>query len=405
MKVREMSRVGLASVLSLSAALGLSACTRDYTVAYAYATTAKPLTAGSRAGAVVSYAVDYQSGALTQLANSPVPAGINPVTLVAHPNDKEIYVVNHDDHTISPFAIGTDGKLYPGPVANITGLFPTAAAVDQAGTFLYVTFTFQLNSNNKGPGGVTIFPINKDNSLGTPSTLLLGVSPVAIATGKALSKSFVYVIDQEASPNATVLGFAQNSTSGALTAVPGTVLGSTGGVSTATGFRAGIIPSAATIEASGHFLYVTDQAANQVYTYVINSGNGALTILDPATQTGTFPVGITSDPRGKYVYVVNYTSATVNAFIIDQATGRLTGSVGSGGTAVKTGPTCVAIEPARGIYLFTSNNLDGTISAEELDPHNGGLKEVQNTPFPASGLPTCVVTVANGAHATALVNP
>jgi hypothetical protein len=39
----------------------------------------------------------------------------------------------------------------------------------------------------------------------------------------------------------------------------------------------------------------------------------------------------------------------------------------------------------------------------KLDPHNGGLSQVQNTPFPASGLPTCAVAVANGSHPTQII--
>jgi 6-phosphogluconolactonase (cycloisomerase 2 family) len=121
--------------------------------------------------------------------------------------------------------------------------------------------------------------------------------------------------------------------------------------------------------------------------------------------TGIFPVGVTIDPRGKFLYVANLTSSTVSAYAIDQATGTPVGSVGSASTSTDTAPTCVTVEPALGIYLYTSNSLANTVSAMQLDPHNGGLKQVQNTPFPASALPTCAVTVANGSHPTQIINP
>ena len=66
------------------------------------------------------------------------------------------------------FAIGTDGKLYPENTYNISGSLPTAAAIDAAGKFLYVTFTYQntpmarYTPANPGPGGVTVFPIKSD---------------------------------------------------------------------------------------------------------------------------------------------------------------------------------------------------------------------------------------------------
>ena len=102
--------------------------------------------------------------------------------------------------------------------------------------------------------------------------------------------------------------------------------------------------------------------------------------------------------------MTNYNAGTVTAFTIDQATGNLAGSVGSSSVAVNTNPTCVSIEPALGIYLYTSNNGNQSISGLQLSPNNGTLKNIQNTPYPATSLPTCLVAVANGQHATQVVN-
>src|SRR6202007_543057 len=111
---------------------------------------------------------------------------------------------------------------------NVTGSLATAIAMDAAGKFLYVTFTFQLGPNGQqlyspaspGPGGVTIFPIKSDGSLGTPSTVKVGNSPVGIVASRPKAgATFVYVVDQETatSPKAQVLGFKQDPTSGGLT--------------------------------------------------------------------------------------------------------------------------------------------------------------------------------------------
>ncbi len=78
-------------------------------------------------------------------------------------------------------------------------------------------------------------------------------------------------------------------------------------------------------------------------------------------------------------------------------------AVGSTSTATDTNPTCVTIEPALGIYAYTANNLASDVSALKLDPHNGGLAQVQNTPFPSNGFPTCAVAVANGSHPTQII--
>ena len=412
----KLGRGTLASILSL-ALVSVTACSRDYVLAYVYVTTAKPLTSGSPDGGVSAYAVDYQIGSLTPLADSPIQAGRNPVTLVASPSGLNLYVVNHDDSSVGEYSIGTDGKIYLQNTYNVTGSMATAIAIDSAGKFLYVTFTYQLGPNGQqlyspaspGPGGVTIFPINADGSLGKPFTQNVGNNPVGIVVsrpGNGSTAVFAYVVDQEASPKATVLGFSQNTTTGALTPVPGTVITTDStGKTVATGFGAGTTPSAIAEDPSARFVYITDQATNQLYGNVVASNGSLVAMTNGPFATGIFPVGVTIDPRGKFLYVANLTSSTVGAYAIDTATGTPVGSVGSASTSTDTSPTCVAIEPALGIYLYTSNNLANTVSAMQLDPHNGGLKQVQNTPFPSSGLPTCAVAVANGSHPTQIIVP
>lgn len=400
----KIGRGTVAAMMSLAMGLGLTACTRDYTVAYVYMTTAPK---NGQGGGVVEYAVDYQSGALVTLPGSPIAAGNNPISLVAAPSGLFVYVLNHDDSTVQEFAVGIDGILTSKNTYKVTGTLPTAATIDSAGKFLYVTYTYQTgySASKPGPGGVTIFPINSDNSLGTALNQNVGNNPVGVVTNSF--NNYVYVVDQETSPNATVLGFSRDGNSGALTPVPGTTVGPAvpNGPTVGKGFSAGVTPSAIAEDPKGHFVYVTDRASNQLIGYVVQAQGVLVPMVNGPFATGLYPVAVTVDPRGKYLYTANYNSDTVGAYAIDQGTGTPAGSVGSGATKVGTTPSCVAIEPALGIYLYTSNNLDGTISGQQLDPHNGTLKAIQNTPFPASGLPTCVVAVANGSHATQIVQP
>jgi 6-phosphogluconolactonase len=422
MKLNKMGRAGLASMLSL-AMISVTACSRDYVLAYLYVTTAKPLASGSNNGGVSAFAVDYQSGSLTPLADSPIPAGDNPVALAASPNSLYLYVVNQNDSNVMVYSIGTDGKLFNQQTVNVTGSTPTAVAVDAAGAFLYVTFKYQLGPTGQqlyspaspGPGGITIFPISSTNGqLGTPSTVLVGNNPVGVVVSKPQintpAASYVYVIDQETqangSPIGVALGFSENLSTGALTPVPGTVITTPiGGKTVATGYGAGTTPSAIAEDPSARFVYITDQASNQLYGY-LTAASGALTPMPNGPfSTGLLPVGVTIDPRGKYLYVANASSSTVGAYAINEATGTPTGSVGSASTTTDTNPTCVTIDPALGIYLYTSNMLASDVTALQLNANNGGLKQVQNTPFPSSGLPTCAVAVANGSHPTQLINP
>jgi len=412
MKWNKLGRGTLASILSL-ALVSVTACSRDYVLAYVYVTTAKPLTTSSPDGGVSAYAVDYQIGSLTPLADSPIAAGRNPVTLVASPNGLNLYVVNHDDSSVGEYAIGTDGKIFLQNTYNVTGSMATAIAIDAAGKFLYVTFTYQVGPNGQqlyspaspGPGGVTIFPINANGSLGTPSTVKVGNNPVGVVVSRPKgSVVFAYVLDQEVAPKATVLGFLQNQTSGALTPAPGTsITTDSTGKTVAVGYGAGTTPSAIAEDPSSRFVYITDEATNQLYGNLVANDGSLVPMTNGPFATGIFPVGLTIDPRGKFLYVANFSSNSVGAYAIDVSSGTPVGSVGSASTGVDTAPTCVTVEPALGIYAYSTNNLASTVSALKLDPHNGGLSQVQNTPFPSSALPTCAVAVANGSHPTQII--
>ena len=393
-----MGRVGLASMLSLGLALGVTACSNDYTVSYVYMTTAKTLPHGL----INAYQVDYQSGLLYTLADSPVDAGgRDTVGLVVAPNNLFLYTVNNFDSSVVEFAIGTDGKLYPEHTYNITGSLPTAAAIDAAGKFLYVTFTYQNTATgaslytpaNPGPGGVTVFPINSDNTLGTPFTVNAGRNPVGVATSKA--GNYVYVIDQDSATTANLLGFAENTTSGALTPLTGTFINPAVGNVLSTGYTSGPVPAAVLGDTSGTHLYVTDQSLNQISTYSI--ANGIPTLLG-TTATDAGPMGMTFDLTGKYLYVVANSANAIDGYTL-AANGQPVRSTVSGSVQTGTGPTCVTIlgapsnaNPSHAVYLYTSNSLSNNVSAEQLNPANGSLEQIQGTPFSGSALPTCVAT-------------
>jgi 6-phosphogluconolactonase len=430
MKGKSTGRAVKALLVSMAVGLGMTACSRDYTVAYVYATTATATTQG----AITAYSVDFQSGALQQLADSPIPSGgSNPITLVASPNGKNLYVLNHDTSTVVQFAIGTDGKLFAQATTNVvqgangvTGSFPTAAAIDPTGAFLYVAFTYQsgFTTARPGPGGIAVYPINassgalgtavSNTSVGGATTanplpyFPVGMSPVGI-TASALH-NFVYVVEQDTTTTngvttnvGNILAFSDGPTTGAPTGVLTPIAGTTTVNATAlTGTRAGTTPSAIAEDPSAHFLYVSDQATNQLYGYIVTNGGALQSMSSSPFATGQFPLGVTVDPRGLYVYVANFGDNTLSVYTINQGSGTLSGVAGTSG--VKTGPTCVTIEPALGIYLYTSNNEDDSVSAEQLNPHSGALTQVQGTPYTAGHLPTCAVSVANGSHATNLVN-
>ena len=394
----------MASLLFLALALCATACSDDYTVSYLYVTTEKTLPHGL----IDAFQIDYQSGYLYPLADSPIDAGgRNTVGLVLAPNDLFLYTVNNFSSDVVEFAIGTDGKLYPQYTYNITGSYPTAAAIDAAGKFLYVTFTYQNNppspgypngtqqytTADPGPGGITIFPINSDNSLGTPTTVNIGRNPVGIATSAV--GNYVYVIEADSTTSANLLGFSENPQTGALTPLPGTVINPNPGNVSSTGFASGPNPAGILGDSTGTHLYVTDQTLNQVATYSI--ANGVPTLVT-TTPTDAGPMGMAFDLTGKYLYVTAYTANALDGYTIGPG-GVPVRSTVAASVQTGTGPTCVTIsgapsnaEPTHAVYLYTSNNLSNDVTAEQLNAQDGSLVQTPGEPFGGSPLPTCAVT-------------
>ena len=396
MNLHKISRLAKASIVSVAMVLGLASCSLDYVVGYVYMTTS----AKNTPGVIDQYSIDFQSGALTAIG-TPVQAGNNPVRIISAPNGRFVYVLNQGDATVQLFAVQGDGTLASQNKYSTVGNTPTALAIDPQGKFLYVTCNFQTGTT--GNGSVTIFPVNADNTLGTPSTQPVGNNPVGVVV--SYFNHYVYVLDQEANPKATILGFSQNATTGALTAIPGTIITTVAGKTTATGYAAGVTPSAIAEEPTSRFVYVTDEAANHLIGYTVGSGGALTPMVNGPFSTGLFPINLTIDPTGNLIYVINFNSNSIQGYAIDTATGTPSASVGAFATGVGAGPTCVAIDTSLGKNLYTSNSQDNTISGAKVNPNTGGLEPVQNSPFIGNGAPTCLTTVPNGAHASQVIVP
>ena len=425
MKGNNMRQLGGSRILktvgaSLAVGLGMTACSRDYTVDYLYVTCATKTTTG----AISAYEVDYQSGALTPLADSPIPSGgNNPVALVAAPNQKFIYVINQaaPSSNVVEFSIGTDGKLYPEntyPVvqnsgATIIGSLPTAIAIDPTGKFLYITFEYQngYSATSPGPGGMAVYPINADGSLGSPVMngnlpyFATGDNPVG-DRGRSEERC-VCVCDRpgEAGERNALRRAAdvcaRNQTTGALTPVVGAVSG---------GISAGTTPAGIAEDPGSNFIYVTDETTNQLYGYLATGGTATGTGTPPLAMvsspftTGSFPEGVTIDPRGEYVYTANYNSDTVSAFAINVGTGALSSVAGSAGNDGCDRTDVRDDRPGTG-HLSVHVEQRGCLGERRAVESAYGCADdgAGNAKFPADTLPTCAVAVGNGAHASQIV--
>ena len=412
MKLKKIGQASLAAAACVGAGLLLASCNPSATIDYIFVTSVNNGT-----GWVSSYYAESQTGVLAEVAGSPVGSqGNNPVALVPSPNDEYLYVANQGSNNIAQFDIDTNGQLAPGKTYTTPGSEPVSLAINPAGTFLYVLDYYgpTYSDTNPGPGGVVVYPINSDGSLGSPVAGGAGpITPVqCFPGGIAVSASgdFAYVTNTNsvvvttsppttstppATPNGcpdegTISGFSIAS-SGALTPVPGSP------------FLAGTTPTGIAIDPTSRFVYATDSVQDQVIVYDIQN-NGSLVALENGPfSTGDYPVNVTVDPRGLYLYISNYNNNDVSEYSINQSSGAPSALASSTYGSKPPGPTCLAVDPALGHYLYVSDFGSAYITAADLNPDSGVLTGVQDQPFPANGFATCLTAVPHGNHATEFV--
>jgi 6-phosphogluconolactonase len=388
MKFSKSGHALLAAAVSVGIGLGITSCGESNTIDYLYVTASK-----NNPGQISVYRVDQESGALTQIADSPYSSGgRNPVAEVTSPNGADLYVVNHDDNTIVDFAIGTDGKLYPQHTYNTPGSEPQAITINAAGTYLYVVDTYQAGYTdaNPGPGAVVVYPIGSDGSLGTNvANGTLPYFPVQnnpSSVNVTANGSFVYVVNENTTAQAGTISAFSSGTGGALSSIAGSP------------FSAGVTPNASASDPTSRFLYVTDSTTNQLIAYTIGATGSLTPLQNGPFATATFPDAVTIDPSGTYIYVANYNSNSISAYQITQSTGAPSGLAGAATYSTDTGPTCVLVDPAFGRFVYTSNFLGSSVSGFQLNTNTGVLTGAENSPFPTAGQPTCTAAVTHGNH-------
>ncbi len=186
-----------------------------------------------------------------------------------------------------------------------------------------------------------------------------------MSTGQTTAFAFV-----SNSGSGTVSAFAISST-GAFSAVPGSP------------FPAGVGAEFMAFDRVHNLLFVSNQSANSLSEFSVNTSTGALTPMagSPFT-TGTRPTAVAVDAAGRFVFVANQASGSIAVFSI-AANGALAPVPGSPFPAAS--PFGLSVNPA-GTVLYASNFPDSsasdlnTVSAFSIAA-NGALTPVSGSPF------------------------
>ena len=425
MKLSRIGRVSMALVVSVAMGLGMTACGGG-TVGFMWVL-------GTQYNQIAGFKIDDYTGNLTEVPHQPFTSGgSNPVSLVVRPGGRYLYVVNEgvtptsgnssgtqqcgtNGSGIAEFSIGGDGVLTFQQCFASQGSTPVWAQMDSTGSYLYVldqvapTADCSTGAPAAGCfGDITVFSVANDtgrltlipnkqvkNADGTQLTYFpVGNTPIMM---KVAGSGCLFTVD---SGDQTVFPYSIG-TSGQLTLPTNTTI-QTG---------AGRLTS---INAGATYVYLTDAAATSdspggyILPYTVGTGCALNTLTGGKVanlpQTSN-PVYSMVDSSNKYLYVANQSStnsnapaySSISAYTIDGTTGKLQEipDTGNNPYQVGAGPVCMVEDPSNQ-YLFTSNNVDGTVTGFNLDKSTGELSNLRRgSKFTATGLSTCLAVSGN----------
>jgi 6-phosphogluconolactonase (cycloisomerase 2 family) len=147
--------------------------------------------------------------------------------------------------------------------------------------------------------------------------------------------------------------------------------------------------------ATGKFIYVANQASNDVSAFTIDFASGALAPVAGAPfAAGDAPATLSADPSARFLYVANRGSATspptLSGYAVDSASGALAAIAGSpfplssaqpppNGQATAIGKPLV--HPSGLFAYLTIPVPTGRLFGASLDPTTGKLLEIPGMPI------------------------
>jgi 6-phosphogluconolactonase (cycloisomerase 2 family) len=423
MKLSRFGRISMALVVSVAVGLGMTACGGG-TVGFMWVL-------GTQYNQIAGFKIDDYTGNLTNLVGSPYSSsGTNPVSIVVKTGGRFVYVINKGNGTAATpgniilFSVGGDGNLTFQQSYSSAGQTPVWAALGSGGGFLYVLDQFDPTNlagsgvAPTGTGDVTVFA--SDPNTGRLSLVqnqqsknAAGLNIDYFPVGKTptmvqISGSCVYSLN---AGDSTVTPYSVGG-SGQLTAPTNSTLqvglNPEGNVRTLTSINTGgtytfitdatpIVGTGSTIPASpgGQILEYTT-GTNCALNTVVGSPTNNLALTSNPTNSFT-------ETRGNYVYVLNTSTtntsnpanSSISAFSINTAGQLQPVSNSSNPFSTGSGPRCMVEDPTSQ-YLYTSNNVDGTVTGKFINKNTGELSQLsRGSTFTATGLVTCLAVSGN----------
>ena len=294
----------------------------------------------------------------------------------APPLGDYIYVGNGNNALIAGFGVSTTGALSVlnnSPYNN--GVAAKSLAVTPANTFLYAGTT----------NGIYAYSIGSDGSIAVLNNGT-AVAQDVVATFMQVDSTGNYLLAAGVSTTtaAQTIGiYTIDTTTGLVTAVPGSPVGLYTGSATAPTV---VAPTGMLITPNNSYVYVSlGSLGVQVLTLgtggALTAGN-APTFLPPiGTSISPADGGLASDPNSAFLFVAEINTGLR---VLTIGTGGSLREVAGSPYAVGTGPKGVALDTT-GSYVYVANFGSNNISAFALTAASGKLTAIAGSPFASGG--------------------
>jgi 6-phosphogluconolactonase len=333
---------------------------------------------------IEGFSLDVNTGLLVAISGSPFPTGGSGVgggffaapKIIARFTGNFIYVSNGGSNNISVFKISPRTgipALIGSPVS--TGgsgaTYGIGMAVSPNGQFLFAgnggSNNISAFSINSTTGELTAVPGSPFPTNDNPDGLLVMPNSMFLLVGQ---------------PNSATIAVFSIGPRGTLTPVAGSPF-------PAAGAAAGL-----DADAKGRHIFVGDASNTESIEVYTQSLTGAITPVRGSPFTFTYGVNsnvVLLSPNGKFLFVSNQGSTTVTKLAINQASGVLSGVAGDPFTDGNPGdaPAGMGINRA-GTLLFTSDFNPGASHINVLGVTENPDGTETLTPVPGSPFPTMI---------------
>jgi 6-phosphogluconolactonase len=289
---------------------------------------------GMASGAVSSFRMDRESGALTYL-NTKASHGTDPCHLMVDRSGRNVLVANFASGSVSVLPREADGSLKEASCViqhegssvdpkRQTGPHAHGVEIDAANRYVFVP--------ELGLDKIMIYELDAERGQLTPNPHqpTVDVTPGSGPRQIVLHRNgrFTYVMTEMSS---SVIVYSYDAATGGLkelqtlSTLPADFSGESSGAEVQ-------------VAPSGKFLYASNRGHDSLATFAIDSESGKLTLAGFEGSGGKIPRNFDVSPDGAFVAVANQDSNNVVLFRVDQATGKPapTGNVVEAGT-----PICV----------------------------------------------------------------